>query len=88
MKNHSFSGRSLSATGSAYTLRAVTPDDAADLPDGMARGLFVGAAGDVVLLDASGAAATLTSNAAQYHPIYVSRVLATGTTAGGIVALY
>jgi hypothetical protein len=39
-------------------------------------------------MDQSGGVAAFTSGDTQYHPISVRRVLATGTTASGIVALY
>lgn len=69
-------------------VRPVTPDDAADLPAGVTRALYVGEAGDVVAVDAQGNAFTLASGAAQYHPLRVSRILATGTSAAAILALY
>lgn len=83
-----FSGRAMSFDGPARNLRAVIPDDAYDLPNGIARALFVGGAGSVAILDASGTQTTLKSAAHQYHPVCVSRILATGTTATDIVALY
>jgi hypothetical protein len=77
-----------SQTGPAYRVAAVTPDDAADLPGGPARSLFVGVGGVVALVDGEGNAVELVSADSQYHPIYVSRVRAAGTTAGSILALY
>jgi hypothetical protein len=81
-------GRAASMSGPASQLAQVTPDDAADLPDGPCRGLFVGVAGALSVTDMAGATVALTSAACQYHPLRVARVNATGTTAGGIVALY
>lgn len=80
--------RAAPAAGSASALRAVTPDDGADLPDGAARGLFVGEAGDVRITDGTGVVNRIVSGAAQYHPVQVARVHASGTTAGAILALY
>ena len=88
MTNFLFSGRAASAAGTATALRTVTPSDSADLPDGPARGLYVAAAGTLRVADATGVVVDLVSLEAQYHPIQVSRVLESGTTAAGIVALY
>lgn len=81
-------GRAASLIGPCRALAAVTPADGADLPNGVARSLFVGEAGTVAILDAHGAPAVLRSVAHQYHPVQARRVFATGTTAAGIVALY
>jgi hypothetical protein len=88
MSDSDFSGRAMSQDAPAIRLVPVVPDDAADLPGGLSRALYVGAAGVVVVTDTVGNTVPLTSAAAQYHPIRVRRVLATGTTAAGIVALY
>ena len=72
----------------ADRLAAVTPNDAADLPGGLCRALYTRTGGDIVVQDRLGTTITLSSGAGQYHPIRVARVLATGTTATGIVALY
>lgn len=69
-------------------IRPVTPNDAADLPDGLTRAVFVGVAGDLACVDATGQAFTITSGAAQYHPLRVARIMATGTTAAQLLALY
>lgn len=81
-------GRALSPSAPAMALAAVTPDDAADLPRGLSRGLYVAGAGAVTLMDAEGGVVTLQSADTQYHPVRVRRVLAAGTTATGMVALY
>jgi hypothetical protein len=83
-----FATRAASATSSVRAVSAVTPDDAADLPKGVARALFVGGGGDVVIEDAEGNVVTLASGSHQYHPIEVKRVRASGTTATALVALY
>jgi len=88
MQNSRFSARAQSSVGPAMTLAPVSPADDADLPGGSTRAIFVGGAGDLTVMDAGGAAVTIVSAAHQYHPIAVRRVLATGTTATAIVALY
>lgn len=71
---------------------AVTPNDDTDLTV-TPRALYVGSGGDVVvhLRNGSGVAASVTlSNVAAGSVLAVrpTRVLATGTTASGIVALW
>lgn len=88
MTNGPLSTRSLADDASALRLAPVTPEDAAPLPQGPCRGLFVGEAGELAVEDLGGRVTTLLSGASQYHPIRVRRVLATGTTAARIVALY
>jgi hypothetical protein len=81
---------SLSAglAGTADDIRAVIPNDAADLPGGVCRAIYVGVGGNVVLRDKHGHEVTLVSGDSQYHPIRPARVLATGTNATDILALY
>lgn len=88
MANPDSTGRAASTIGPARALVPVIPDDAADLPKGVTRSLFVGEAGLVAVIDSAGNTAVLSSAAHQYHPIQVRRVMASGTTAAGIVALY
>lgn len=65
----------------------VVPSDTADLPN-LAR-IYVGGAGDLTVLLANDATAvTFTAADIGYHPLIVKRVLATGTTATSMVALY
>lgn len=73
-----------------YDGLAVTPSDANDLPGGITVGLLVsGNAGNIAVNLATGGTATLTGlSAGQILDIEVSRVLSTGTTATGVVALY
>ena len=80
--------RTLSQTSPALWIRSVSPNDDQDLPEGIARSLFVGVAGTVSVVDGSGTTVEIVSAASQYHPVHVARVRATGTTAGGILALY
>lgn len=81
-------GRALDPTEPARRLIAVTPDDQNDLPEGVARSLFVGTAGALELTDGEGNRVRLVSGPSQYHPVRARRVLATGSTAGDILALY
>lgn len=71
---------------------AVTPSDTADLPD-TPKGLYVGTGGDVVLVAAdapAGAAGTAFRSlpGGALLPVRARRVLASGTTAADLVALY
>lgn len=72
---------------------AVTPADATDLPFAIqpmgTRALYVTGAGNVAVNLAGGGTAVLTGLVAgQIVIISVTRILATGTTATGILALY
>ena len=67
---------------------AVTPDDAADLPGGLCRAVYIGTGGDMVVQDRHGTELTLTVLDGAVLPFRLARVLDTGTTASGIVALY
>lgn len=78
----------LSDTGPSKKTLPVTPDDSADLPGGEARALFVGKVGAVMCVGPGGERFKLVSGDAQYHPVMVRRVLAAGTTAKDILALY
>jgi hypothetical protein len=67
---------------------AVTPSDGTDLTF-VSKKLFVGGAGNLVVITAAGNTVTFTGVAAgTILPIRVSRVKATGTTATNIVAMY
>lgn len=88
MSNASSALRAASATGPASRLSAIAPSDSDDLPFGICRSLDVGNAGDVVVRDAHGNQVTIASGPGQYHPVQVTRVLSSGTTASGLIALY
>lgn len=80
---------SLSSLASpARKAAAVVPDDGVDLTV-TTRSIYVGVAGDVVvhMVGAIGPV-TFKSVAAGILPIRVDRILATGTTAASIVALW
>lgn len=70
-------------------LAAVTKSDTADLPGGLSRALYVGTGGSLIVTDRHGTTATFANVPdGAMLPIRVARVLATGTTAADIVALY
>jgi len=72
----------------ATKARAVTPHDDNDLDAGC-RALYIGTAGDIVLIPSEDTAAvTFPDCPAGILPVATKRVLATGTEADGIVALY
>lgn len=78
-----------SLVGPAYDQVAVTPSDVTNLPS-ITRGLYVGVAGNVAVVPASGGAAVtfVAVPAGTVLPIQVSRVNSTNTTASSIVALF
>lgn len=68
---------------------AVTPNDSADLLNGVTKGIYVGGGGNVVVTMADGVDATLTGLlVGTIYPFSVKRVKATSTTATNIIALY
>lgn len=71
----------------AENAAAVTPNDSVDLPN-FSRALYVGTAGNIALVTAGGDSVTLTNVPVGFAPLRVARVLSTGTTASGIVALW
>lgn len=67
---------------------AIVADDGADLSV-LTRALMVGGSGDVAVIFKDGTTATLPGLApGVIYPLRVARVLATGTTATGLVGLY
>jgi hypothetical protein len=74
-------------TSPAERAEAITPSDTTDLLRAT-RALYVGAGGDVALQMVSGATVTFTGmQGGMIYPLRVARVLATGTTAAGLVGL-
>lgn len=66
---------------------AITPSDSTDLTR-MTRAVYVGQTGDLSVILASGDTVSFASvQAGSIYPLRVQRVLATGTTAGGLVGL-
>jgi hypothetical protein len=82
-----YSNQAPSAGAPARRAVTVTPTDTTDLSV-YAKALYLGVGGDLTLIPAGGdAAVTLKGHPPGYAPIQARRVLATGTTAGFIVAL-
>jgi hypothetical protein len=80
--------RTPGAAAPARRAAAVTPSDASDLPQ-VAKALYLGGGGDLAIVPADGpGAVVLKDHAPGYVPIQVRRVLATGTTAADVVALF
>lgn len=73
-------------TSPASRAAAVTPNDAADLV-AHARALWVGGLGNVAVVTVGGDTVTFTG-VSGLLPVRVKRVLETGTTATGIVAVW
>ncbi len=66
---------------------SITPNDGADLSR-VPRSIFVGGAGNVVLVTAKGTELTFNGLAAgSVLPVRANRVKATGTTATGLIGL-
>jgi hypothetical protein len=73
------------STNPYTTALAVTPSDSTDLP-WIPRGILVGTAGSLVaVMSGNGATVTFSNLPVGYHPMQVTRIKATGTTAAGIV---
>ena len=71
----------------AVAAAAVVPDDAADLAHAT-RALYVGQGGALAVRMVSGDEVTLAEvQPGMIYPLRVARVMATGTTASGLVAL-
>lgn len=66
---------------------AITPNDGADLAQ-LPRAVRVGGAGTLVMRDEAGVDVTYAVDAGEVLPFRVVRVLATGTTATGLVGWY
>ena len=79
---------SLSPTSPAQSLFTITPNSGADLPN-IARMIYVGVGGDVVLIDSKGTTVTHKNvpSGSYIGPFYAARVMAlgSGTTATDMV---
>ena len=72
-----------------YDGTACTPSDGTDLPNGPCHAIYVTGAGNVnVNLLGGGTAVLTTLSAGEIVLVAATRILATSTTATGIVALY
>lgn len=76
--------RSTTGVENAFT---VTPNDSVDLSN-KTRAISVAVAGNVVVIMAGGQSVTIGLSAGTIHYISVTRILATLTTATGIIAYY
>jgi len=75
-------------TSPAARAAAITPSDAVDLV-AATRGLYVGGAGDVKIITAGADTVVFAAvPAGSVLPVQAARVLATGTTATNLVALW
>ncbi|MEP4199312.1 MAG: hypothetical protein ABJL99_27110 [Aliishimia sp.] len=82
-----FESYTTSLTSPARDADPITPDDATDL-NAVTRGIFVGASGNLQVQMLSGQTVTFNNvQAGVVYPLRVARVLATGTTAAGLIAL-
>lgn len=86
-----FETRLPSAVGPSGDFEVVTPDDDNDLSGGVCRAISFGVAGDLHVTTDAGEEVTIPSGAlaaGSMHPIRVSRIHESGTTADDIVAYY
>ena len=72
----------------AQSLKAVTPNDSADLPDGVCRALYVGGFGDLALIAENDSSEVTLVGVSGWISVRARRVMATNTTATNIVAVY
>lgn len=83
-----FEDHTLGLTSPAVSGASVTPSDSLPLSQ-VTRALYVGTAGDLAVELASGAQVTLAGvGGGAIQPLRVRRILATGTTASNLVALW
>jgi hypothetical protein len=74
----------------AYNLAAITPSDSTDLPDGVCTAVWVGTGGDIAVRTQPMGGSVILKNVPGGYPLNVEakRILATGTTATDLVAMY
>ncbi len=83
-----FQDHARSLTSPAADAATIVPADGIDLQH-VSRAIYVGVGGDLTVQMASGAVVTLAAvPAGALYPLRAARVLATGTTASGIVAFW
>lgn len=82
-----FASHETGLTSPARGAAPITPSDSVPLPQAT-RAIYVGQSGDLRLRMASDEVVTLTGvQAGALYPLRAVQVLATGTTAGGLVGL-
>lgn len=82
-----FEDRSSSLESPAYDAAPITPDDGNDLPIA-SRAVYIGTPGDLAATLVGGATVTFRNVPAGILPLRIARVLATGTTAADLVAVW
>lgn len=76
-------------TISAHTYKAIVPSDVTNFVEGICEGIYVGVAGDIVIVPTgAGAAVTFKNVPVGILPVRAARVNSTGTVATNLVALY
>lgn len=65
---------------------AATPSDSTTYSP--SSGVYVGTTGNLAVTHPSGAVITYTNISAGFHPISVTKVMSTNTTASGIIVVY
>jgi hypothetical protein len=76
-------------TAPAMEAVAITPSNSDDLPNGVARALYIGGGGIVVLDTYTQTSLTFAGlQSGTILPVNVKRVRSTGTTATSLIALY
>lgn len=73
-------------TAGSYRALTVTPSDSTNLET--TRAIYVGTTGNLAVTMADGQVVTFTAAAVGYHPLQVTKIMATNTTAGSLLALY
>ncbi|MBB4122123.1 spike base protein, RCAP_Rcc01079 family [Martelella radicis] len=82
-----FSSRHATPTSPAYDGFSIAADDALPLQE-VTRAVYIGVAGDLTAMLISGETVTFENLPAGFIlPVRISRVFATGTTAGALVGL-
>ena len=83
-----FEDHALSLTAPVTHASAIAPNDAAELNQAT-RAIYVGIGGDLAIEMLDGGALVLTNvQGGVLYPFRIRRVLATGTTAAGLVGVY
>lgn len=67
---------------------AITKSDTVAIPNGPCRAIYIGVAGDVVIVGDDGAAVTFKAMPVGVHQLAVVRVNSTSTTATDMVAIW
>lgn len=84
----SFRSHTQNLTAPPTSAAELPPSDSTDLPY-VTRGIYVGTAGNLKVRMQDGSLVTFNNVVAgQIYPLRIDRVLATGTTAAGIVGLW